>query len=799
VLRSLATTEDEALLLAVSTLRGELADNNEWKADPARPAIIIGTIDMIGSKLLFSGYGDGRYWRAQHAGLVGQDSLIVHDEAHLEPAFSDLLHELAAVQRQDEEPRPVQVMELSATSRSGKGPVLTLEPQDERDDVVRERLDATKHLYLHEIKAGHDAKRAEVAKQKLSKLVELSKAHDDDQAKVLIYVRLPEQAQQVVAQLSIALGDGAKERIALLTGTMRGHERDRLVQTNPVYRAFLDPDAHFDRTVYLVSTSAGEVGIDLDADHMVCDLTSLDSLIQRLGRVNRRGGRGRKARVDVVVQVGETGTKNSQSNNVEEAIRATHAILHDWKSRLDGPIDVSPRNLRALLDGLDAECIEKAFAPRPRTLPLTDVLLDWWSLTSVNKPMLGRPNVADYLHGLTRDPPETYVIWRKEVTRLAKADVDAETLSHWFDACRIEPRECLRDRTDRVRKILDALLAKKRVGGQDCDFPVVLLNERGEAEAQFLSHILEPDFNLAYRTLVLPVEAGGLSAEGILDASALEEARDVAEAANSAEGGARRERWLLIRDADGEQFQRLMNGEYAKSLPRDLTERDRVILQPSPEGAEDREYGSYLLALTQARQSAIDDAQSVKTNQTLAAHTRQTVDQVQRIAQSLDLQEELKEALVKAAERHDRGKARHIWQWYAQNHDSGEPLAKSTKYRDGRVLGGYRHEFGSLLEASAEEELRKHPESELILHLIAAHHGWARPHFERNACDNTRTTSENEAAGVEAMQRFGRLQRRFGRWGLAWLEALVRCADIAASKPDAHWPVEVSQRVETET
>src|SRR5262249_28646256 len=41
-------------VIAISTLRGELADNQEWKKDPARPAIIIGTIDMIGSKLLFS-------------------------------------------------------------------------------------------------------------------------------------------------------------------------------------------------------------------------------------------------------------------------------------------------------------------------------------------------------------------------------------------------------------------------------------------------------------------------------------------------------------------------------------------------------------------------------------------------------------------------------------------------------------------------------------------------------------------------------------------------------------------------
>jgi CRISPR-associated endonuclease/helicase Cas3 len=33
--------------LAISTLRGDFADNGEWLADPARPAVIIGTVDMF--------------------------------------------------------------------------------------------------------------------------------------------------------------------------------------------------------------------------------------------------------------------------------------------------------------------------------------------------------------------------------------------------------------------------------------------------------------------------------------------------------------------------------------------------------------------------------------------------------------------------------------------------------------------------------------------------------------------------------------------------------------------------------
>lgn len=100
-----------------------------------------------------------------------------------------------------------------------------------------------------------------------------------------------------------------------------------------------------------------------------------------------------------------------------------------------------------------------------------------------------------------------------------------------------------------------------------------------------------------------------------------------------------------------------------------------------------------------------------------------------------------------------------------------------------RILGGYRHEFGSLLEAVADVQVYSHPEADLILHLIAAHHGRTRPHFEPDAWDTERhTTAQNEQAAQEVMRRFSRLQQRFGRWGLAWLESLLRCADALASR-----------------
>ena len=99
----------------VSTLRGQHADNRLWLRDPARPAIIIGTVDMIGSRLLFSGYGGlGRYSRSLHAGLLAQNALIVLDEAHLCPAFVETLAALGRQLNRSRSINPFRVMLLSA-------------------------------------------------------------------------------------------------------------------------------------------------------------------------------------------------------------------------------------------------------------------------------------------------------------------------------------------------------------------------------------------------------------------------------------------------------------------------------------------------------------------------------------------------------------------------------------------------------------------------------------------------------------------------------------------------------------
>jgi CRISPR-associated endonuclease/helicase Cas3 len=560
-----------------------------------------------------------------------------------------------------------------------------------------------------------------------------------------------------------------------------------------VIRHFLDRTKP-KHSVYLISTSAGEVGIDLDADHMICDLTTLDAMIQRLGRVNRSGGEGRSARVDVV---GEASTQNN-SSKFDRAIAATFDCLKQWTQQQADGIDVSPGNMRRMLEKLSANEREGAFSPRPEAPPLTDILLDGWSLTSVQE-MPGIPEVAAFLHGLTSDIPETFVVWRREIDLLVEAEVSDDEIRNWFRACRVESRERLRDQTHRVQKVLEKLLKNHRQSDKNKDFSVVVLDERGGVQGSQLSKIVEKDFKLAYRTVVLPVEAGGLDQDGMLCSKAVAPFDGlILDVSEKGAGDNRRERWLHYRSTNGERFERLITGEILDGPPHALREKERVILKESSEREEGTNSRDLVLFVS-PRRSALEDPETTSARQTLEEHSRVIVDQMSAIARGLDLPVPIRDALVTAAWWHDKGKDRPVWQRYARNDSGVEILAKAVRYLHPRALGGYRHEFGSLLDAMSDTAIQNHPERDLVLHLIAAHHGWARPHFEPRSFDNTRTTADNEQASIEVMRRFGQLQQRFGRWGLAWLESLVRCADIAASKAAATDTVPVIEEQEVPT
>jgi CRISPR-associated endonuclease/helicase Cas3 len=810
--------EDDASPLAISTLRGERADNREWQSDPVRPTIIVGTVDMIGSRLLFSGYGVSRRMRPFHAGLIGKDTLVVHDEAHLSEPFGKLIRELVA--RQQQTLRPLILTELSATQRKQDATTaapLALTDAEKAEATVKERLQAIKRLRFADAADDEDAA--------VAKVVELALRFKDDRKRVLLYVRKPGDACKIADKLTKATADS---RVALLTGTVRGYERDALAET-PLFKGFRsDPDRQPPAaTEYLVATSAGEVGVDLDADHLVCDLSTLDSMIQRLGRVNRLGGR--EAEIHVV-EWPKTERKGEGDGTLDEAIAATKEALASLRER-DGAYDASPESLRALADRIDA------FAKTPRTVPLTDILLDNWSLTRV-KDLPGRPLPERWLHGVEAGESDLYVVWRDEVSELA-ASLRAEDrrstriLKQLYDKHPILARERLRGPLREVKRELERLAKRKPKAGdsersdseeREPSQPVqaILLPVNGDPVIGALSDLLEREAALSNATIVLPPSAGGLDARGMLAGDERCQPQrtryDVADEWDAEARDERRRLRILLERQEGEGWSARVLGqvidfpdEVAEQLAGARTEREAakhirehvgkryglaekamLVIERDDEGEALR--ALQLLSSGRAAATAQDDPATSARPQDLDEHLSWTEDEAKKIVERIGLKGEhsgIAEAVVIAARWHDRGKDRAAWQRAIGNPPPRKgnvrvwrPWAKSGQRSfDETACGAYRHEFGSLREAMQDEAIRSHPERDLILHLIAAHHGWARPHFEPDQWDiaDGVTVEENAALAAETMRRFARLQRRFGHWGLAWLESLLRAADYAAS------------------
>lgn len=747
--------------LAISTLRGQFADNREWSADPARPAIIVGTVDMIGSRLLFGGYGLGFKTKPLHAGFLGQDALLVHDKAHLEPALQKLIEAVRDEQRNEPAPlgeaKRLKVMALTATPRGGDA--LQLSEADRTHPVVKKRIEARKSLHLHEY---------DDEKKLPERLAEFALAHKDSKRTVLVFARTVEAVEKVVEKLK----KEGQTQVEPLTGTLRGKERDGLVKKS-VFQRFLPGADPGMESAYLVCTSAGEVGINISSDHLVCDLTTFESMAQRFGRVNRFGGRD-DTRIDVLYP------KHFEEGELDDRRAKTLALLRELNE------DGSP----AALGDLNPKDREEAYSPEPEYQLTSDVLFDAWALTSIRGDLPGRPPVGPYLHGLTdREPPVTHVAWRKEVEIIGPELRGRYDPKRLLEAYPLKPQEWLRDRSSRVFKQLE-LIAKRRP-----DAWAWLLDDDGSVEPLTLQELADKDRKdrIDDRTVLLPPSAGGLE-EGFLSGESTW-ADDVADDWYDEQGQKRRKRWRSndpVPSAPKEM--RLI---LTIDTDPDADDREDAEEAPSEEGlavaetsAPDRESSDRFWYWYVKPRSSDDDMSRTARGAILwHVHTEDVTENTRKIIRKLRLPSEVKEALPRAAEWHDLGKDRPQWQKSIGNRDPNLLLAKSGTNKAGRAgrridfETDYRHEFGSMLDARAMLREESDDVRNLILHLIAAHHGRGRPHFDQDEAFDLkppRGDGSNQVA-AEVPRRFARLQRQFGRWGLAYLESLLRAADYSAS------------------
>ena len=249
-------------------LRGACPTDPRWCRSADQVQIIASTVDQIGSRLLLRGYGVTPRMRSVEAGLVGQDTLLLLDEAHLAGPLLDTLGHL-------ERCEPVRgiaprrhVVQLSATTAvAAAQEPFTLTEVDTNDSTLRQRLTAPKTLHWTE-------------KQPQELIATI------DPPCVLLVANTVRTALDWFAKTTKPRTATKPVRLDrepfLVTGRMRPVDRQEMLDAVEHRLEHREP-------TLVVATQCVEVGVDWDFDAMVSECASWDALVQRMGRVNRRG------------------------------------------------------------------------------------------------------------------------------------------------------------------------------------------------------------------------------------------------------------------------------------------------------------------------------------------------------------------------------------------------------------------------------------------------------------------------------------------------------------------------------
>jgi CRISPR-associated endonuclease/helicase Cas3 len=282
---------------------------------------------------------------------------------------------------------------------------------------------------------------------------------------------------------------------------------------------------------------------------------------------------------------------------------------------------------------------------------------------------------------------------------------------------------------------------------------------------------------IAYCRVLLPPAAGGLTDKGTLDGL-------LAFDPNHKTGYDIADKWFADKEETIHRRVRSRNDDPKPAPPDGMRLIRTLDTKPDADECEDESEttGRRFWHWYELPQSADNEgSKTARKAVRLDVHAGDVERRATEIVRQLPLSDDHRQAVIVAARFHDLGKRRPLFQRILGNHNPDIVLAKSAT--PSGLKENYRHEFGSLLDIEKEAEFRRlnSDMQDLVLHLIAAHHGRGRPHFPTDELDPERDEGTVSTLSWEVPRRFARLQRKYGRWGLAYLESLLRAADYVAS------------------
>jgi len=887
-LRTLAGTaaDHDTPPLDVLELRGGIYRDNRWARSISQPTIVCTTIDQLGSRLLFRGYGVSDSAAPIQAAMIAYDSLILLDEAHISEPFRQTLDN---VQRyldpvkwaeQNICVKPVCVVPMTATPSNemrSRG-VIELTDADRENPLLDARLTVNKPA---ELKPTSNL--SNLIKDAVKDALELVK---DKPTAVGIIVNRVATARAIYDALLKEKNDsGNKKRkipddaaIELVIGSMRPIDRDKQAERLRTLVGPGRPEVTV-KTSFIVATQCLEVGADYDFDALITECASLDALRQRFGRLNRSG---RDIEAKAVILANKKDIKPDDKLDKEKPLDPIYgnALARTWNWLCDNPTDTHKEKngkktiVRRWVDfGIDAfnilldkhevngQLSKELLAPSallnaPVMMP---AYVDFWCQTAP-KP-IPDPDVSMFIHGPQGGEPDVQVCWRADLV-----EDDHMTRDQWINVVALLPptaAECMSVPISRLRRWLTDQLDDKADQGDLLGIGEGNKSESGDDKSP-LKHIgiiwrgpkesmlLESPLDISPGdTLVLPATTPGSNLLGHVPSLTVDDvaepaftrARDRAvlrlhtllqsnlpdgepfdnlfTAATNLEDQPSREDWsAMIRtasealiDYDDEHKQALGNlvkkGIHVEFYP----DRRGVVLTTRKRLKSSTDWFIPALDDGDDETSRIQREDPVF----LADHSNHVQKTMKDCLACLPLSA-LADVYTTAAEFHDIGKADERFQAMLRRTDRTDAwllaeitsslLAKSEGMPQGRsqrkdartradLPQGFRHEMLSVQLTEISEKLPdKSNQRELLLHLIAAHHGYCRPFApvvpddELPAVEVSGISLSNEKrqelipshridSGVA--ERFWSLTRRFGWWGLAYLEAVLRLADQQAS------------------
>jgi CRISPR-associated endonuclease/helicase Cas3 len=451
------TEDDDLAWLArnspIVLMGGEDADPNgeQWDLWPEKPAIIIGTQDMLLSRALNRGYAMSRYRWPIHFGLLNNDSLWVMDEVQLMGAGLGTACQLEAFRSAPstagdnshaggEGPRRNDSKPLSATwylsatasrrlliTREWRRPDGDARPSDdefrielseaERSDTTgelgRRRL-ATKRLEIH---SEWNLEQPDVVERILDRHAQMASAlaasnmPADAPRRTFVFCNTVKRAVELHRKLS-QQSNGSVDLVLL-------HSRFRPPDRQAKLKA-LEATGWVNGQI-VVTTQVLEAGVDLSSAVLWAEPAPLPSVVQRLGRLNRMGEFGWSGGAlwgweptAVFLGMPEKPAPLKEKKEEREKREADNARLYRPYNREDCvsagqalarvEMNASPASIETRLRA----DLENALPPTPYSLHRYE-LLDFFD-TDGNL-SLGYTDVSPFVRGLDPDT-DVYVLWR---------------------------------------------------------------------------------------------------------------------------------------------------------------------------------------------------------------------------------------------------------------------------------------------------------------------------------------------------------------------------------------------------